>query len=201
MKLGELGERARQRALTYWCEKRGEWWDSSDWEGVYEDAKSCFALLGVEIDYDGRNNRLDVEWSGFYCQGSGLTFAGAWRADQLNLAKLHAEIGEEGGDKELRAIGAELMGWALRFPSCRVKFKHPRECMQISWMHLADDDLAEEDELYAELDAGILPLMERLADWWYQQLEDAYEYHVSEAATIEWIELAKEEFDEDGHPA
>ena len=90
----ELNEEAKENAREWY--KRGEL--NQDWhEYIYDDAKACAALLGINID--------KIYFSGFYSQGDGACFDGSYsyKKGALTAIKAYAPL-----DTTLHEIAREL---------------------------------------------------------------------------------------------
>lgn len=210
MNYDQLSEAAQQRAVKRRSQQRGEWWDSNDYSHVNEDAAKVCMLLGIEIDTN-RKGALEVEWSGFWSQGDGLVFAGTWRADNMQAGRLIDEYPvssehERESNEELHRAAALLTGVRLHHPLaavcvCLRRYGVGMRSMDINWAYTnnAYDPNIDDDEELAEVHReAVMEVFKLLADWWYEQLESEYEYHVSDEQTIEDIRAQDMEFDEDG---
>ena len=174
-------------------EVRDDWWDF-----VYTDAKEIGKCLGVEIE--------EIEFSGFWSQGDGARFRGAYtpRRDMIEAVKAWAPL-----DSELHAIAesiAEIQDrydWAL---GCEIKFADwgnyvhdgntEFEFSEIGWD-------VEGEQLWAT-DADETALRQALRGfmrWIYRQLEKEYEYLTSDEHLLELFKDQDDEFEvelEDG---
>lgn len=179
-KLSELSEEAKDKALE-------SHWDVNvfdDWhEHVIEDAKTCGALLGIEIER--------VYFSGFSSQGDGACFTGSYRYKANSVAAI---IEHAPQDTELARIARELMRVQRpTFYTTTASVKHRGHYYHENCTAIDYD--AERGTL--DVDA----LKDALRDymrWVYAQLECEYEYQTSREQVIESIEANEYEFTEDG---
>lgn len=210
----ELSDKAKERAREWFREGN---LDHDWWEFVYEDAKQCGEILGIEIA--ARNQKCILtgpnprEWvdrspaiyfSGFWSQGDGACFEGDWAWKACSKAiRDHAPE-----DKRLHEIADALTsieygeGW-------RATMKHRGHyyrsgCMSVD-VEFSDEILGEDAELPQDkFTAGediIIQAMRGFADWIYKQLETEYEYQQSDEVIDESMRANEYEFDESGRLA
>lgn len=197
-RFSELRDAAKQRACQ-WYREHGM--HHTWWEFVYEDAKTVFALCGIEIE--------SIQFTGFWSQGDGACFAGTWRADRVQPGKVQEHAPE---DAELHRIAAEFERIAAAHPTMSFVVKHTgRYCHEYETeFEFEDDEDPYHDVVYgsAEFDtigahlAGVEKELKEAARsamrWIYDTLEAEYEYQVSEEAVGEAAGLNGWEFTEDG---
>lgn len=199
-KFNELSDEAKQRAIE--CYRNGyEFFD----DFVREDAACIAEILGIDlltrpVKLMGGSTRYDpcIYYSGFWSQGDGACFEGAYRYKKGALQKLKAHIGNQSkGDKELLRIAETLQRIQSKyFYKLTATMEHRGHyyhsgCMRVNVEH-ADDTYREipEDE--------ITQCMRDFADWIYDQLENEYEYQNSDKAITESIIANEYEFNEEG---
>ena len=172
----ELEGRAKERALEWLRDGLDyEWWDF-----VFEDAKKCASILGIEID--------NIYFSGFYHQGSGACFSGSfsyvkgWKKALLDYAPI---------DTELLRIGLELQAIQKSFCyslsgaiECNDRYKTTKAVF-----HWSDYNMPEED---------FSQLFTDFASWIYEQLAKEYDWLSSEKQLIETAQANGYQFDEYG---
>ena len=176
----ELSEQAQKNARN-WYREHGldyEWYDS-----VYEDAKMCAALVGIEIDR--------IYFSGFWSQGDGACFEGAftYKPGLLKAIKEYAP-----NDRELLGIAKELQ--KVRYKGITATVKHSGRyyhemCTNIN-VYL-DDGYVNED-----IESEITDLLRDFMRWIYKRLEMEYEYLSSDESVAGSILANNYEFTEDG---
>ncbi len=199
MKYAELSSKAKGRARNWYRAV-----DEFNAESVIDDAVTCLAFLGFDIDVADRPFHAQIAgdrqvpkiyWRGFYTQGRGASFTARWRAQRVDMAALKQHAPQ---DKTLERICAGLSVIALRYPdvyadigvSGRGNLKHSMVCE-------LDDEFNERG--VTGLDKEILALAREAADWIYKQLENEYDYMNSDENVEEVIKANEYEFDEDGH--
>lgn len=191
----ELDQETQERVIEQFQQDFGQ--DQDWWEFVYEDAQRMFELLGFETDA-GR-----MHFTGFWSQGDGACFTGAWAACRVRFDALKQEAPE---DKELHEIGEELMQIAAKYmdanlqPSAWATLQRnyqSRGCHESSVaIELYADDLdTDPDEQDAK---DFTDTCRRLMRWFYRQLEQEYEYQTSKEVIRERIEDNEYRFSEDG---
>lgn len=199
-KFDELGDKAKERARDWYRQHAfdHDWWDS-----VYEDAKTCLALAGFDIDR--------IYFSGFWSQGDGACFEGAWSAKDVNVAKLKEHAPK---DEELHRIVDALAEIARQHQDASFNVKHAghyhhEHCTRFSDVEYGDDDPIETlpyggpeyQERVAYLDGRTEELIELARDamrWIYAQLEAEYEFLNSDEQVDELIRANAYEFTEEG---
>lgn len=187
----ELSEAAKENAREWWREagQHDEWWHCT-----VDDAKTCAALLGVDIDR--------VYFSGFSSQGDGACFEGSYRYAKGWRKALRSHVG---GDslKELEEIGEALQqAQKAVFYGATASTWQSGHYMHSGCMTVSVD--VEEhprggywDDTSA-VEEGITDALRLLADWIYSQLEREYDYLNSDDAVEESIEANDYEFDVNG---
>jgi hypothetical protein len=191
----ELSDEAKERARQWWREGAfdHEWWDAT-----YEDAKTCFALLGFEID--------NIYFSGFWSQGDGACFEGKWRASDVKPGQLqeHAPT-----DEELHRIAAEIETLAKDWPAASFTVKQRGHyshdgCTEFEFDYGNDEayeGVEYESPRWKELNAAALafrlPMVEAARSamkWIYRQLEKEYDYQNADEQVDENIRINEYEF-------
>lgn len=198
-----------------------DWWDS-----VYDDFDRVCAVLGVELG--GRNvpmhgggtrSEPDVNFSGFWSQGDGASWAGQYRAIRRGRTQdaalgqvptydtAPAEIRQYAPtDDALHAIADRLcMLSRIYGPLCAVVGRSSsRYChefsMQIDSWEYCDDEKNEDvpEEIAEHVETELLDIFRDLARWLYATLETEYDHLTSDEAVAESLEAneIKEEDDE-----
>lgn len=186
----ELSDKAKATARDWYREASTS--DDHGAEFVIEDAKRVFALCGITIDRVG--------YSGFWCQGDGAHFVGAWRASDVKVGGVKDEAPV---DEQLHAIAAEFERIAALFPLASFTVKHSghyqhENCTNFSFS-FPDTNGDETDEPGA---ASAELTLERVAKdamrWIYRTLEKEYDYHNADEQVDESIECNGYTFTEEG---
>ena len=175
----ELEGRAKENALDWLREGLDyEWYDF-----VFEDAKKCASILGIEID--------NIYFSGFYSQGDGACFDGrfsyakGWKKE----LKMYAPI-----DRELVRIAQELQ--AIQAPyfynlsgaiDCNERYKSTKAVFHWSEDHMPVEDLSQ--------------VFTDFASWIYRNLAKEWDYLNSEECLIENAQANGYAFDSEGRIA
>lgn len=208
----ELSDKAKEKAREWY---RTDYPDYNWWDYLYEDFNTQAQELGVEIwkkpvPLMNGKTRYDPEiyFSGFYHQGSGSSFAGRWRAWDMNPEKLRGECPT---DTELHRICDVLRDCAIEDGEIWADI----EVKGDNWISVEvhDGETIEEklnDLEYKSNDYNILAqacqrreeeVIKALRDfnrWMYQRLKEEYEYLTSDKQIEESIIVNEYEFTEDG---
>jgi len=202
-KFEELSDEAKEKARDWWRE--GD--DSFDFDAeyVYEDASRMGKLMGIDLDAKpvklmSGKTRYDpcIYYSGFSSQGDGACFEGTYRYQKGGVKAIKAEC----NDPELIRIAEQLQKvqrqyfYKLRATASHRGHYYHSGCMSVEVYHYDDDyrDLGSAED-------DITQLLRDFADWIYNQLENAYEYRMSDEAVDETIIANEYEFTEDGERA
>lgn len=183
-----------------------EWWDS-----VYDDFTEICNILGIEL------HAKEPCFSGFWSQGDGASWAGAYRPKGHGYAGLapvyfydtapakmreHAPQDEalhEAADRLclLNRIYGPLFATVGRGPS---HYVHDHT-MQISEWEYYDEERNEDvpEEIAEHIEAELLDVFRDLACWLYKTLEAEYDHLTSDEAVAESLEAneIEEEKEED----
>lgn len=182
-----------------------DWWDA-----VYADFESVCKILGIELD--ATKYGPDIMFSGFWSQGDGASWAGAYRAFHYEAGWKHrvntydeapAKIREYAPkNEELHRIADELCFLArIYYPayarvtrSCHYCHAYTMSLSVYEPLVCYEEDYA--DEVHRHVEDTLTDLFRDLADWLYARLEQEYNYLTSDEAvwdTIEANELDEEE--------
>lgn len=186
----ELSPHAQQCALDKHREFLGSVWES---DCTQEDAAQCLAFAGFNIE--------KILFTGFWSQGDGACFEGAWRAADVNPAEMrqHAPL-----DQTLHRIADGLAAVAASYPQASFRVKHRghychKYCTEFYFDLFGD---AEPSALQAAGADGAEKELAELArdamEWIYRQLEKDYDWQTAEPQVRESIEANAYEFNEDG---
>ena len=176
----ELEGRAKENALA-WLRKDStdyDWYDS-----VFEDAKKCASILGIEID--------DIYFSGFYSQGGGACFNGrfsyakGWKKALKAYAPIDAELLRIG--QELQEIQKPFMYGLSGTIDCNDRYKSTKAVFHWSEDNMPDDDLSQ--------------AFTDFASWIYKRLRAEYDWLTSEECLIENANSNGYAFDSEGRIA
>lgn len=181
-----------------------EWWDTT-----YEDAIAMMKIIGIEVDTEyhaprekGQRGHTTPKlyFSGFGSQGDGACFAGSYNYKPDAIEKL----GQATDSEELMRIAVELT--LIQLPRRLQSQDYYSANITISGWHkychsgtmsiaLGTED-ADEENIDEAAEDEILQLIRDVADWVYEQLEQAHDWlHCDEYIDER---LADEEFDEAG---
>jgi len=185
-KFDELDDDAKEKARK-WYRSGGfdyEWWDC-----VYEDAKECAKLIGIDIDR--------IYFSGFYSQGDGACFEGnyGYKKGGAKALKQHAPK-----DKELANIAdglQELQRKNFYSLSASVRHRghyHHEMCTEFS----IENTRHAYGDVDSDTEESLKDLLRDFMRWIYRRLEAEWEYLNSDASVDESIEANEYDFEEDG---
>ena len=189
-KFDELSDSAKDHAISqYACDY--DWWDL-----VYEDFNEILTILGFDVEehHNGRK-RLNIEFSGFYHQGSYAAFCGSYhfRKGMVKAIKDYAPQ-----DEELFRIAKELVAMQkATFYSLSANFTYSdyrgySVDMECSRHNYGWCDLNEPETHFREI-------LKDLSAWLYKKLENEYEYFTSYESFEEQAEANEWTFDSKGN--
>jgi hypothetical protein len=195
----QLSDEAKDKAREWMrdCEMQ-----DFDTEFVFEDFGRAAGILGIELNQTQRGE-LDIRYRGFCSHGDGASFVGSYSHAPQSPAKIRAEFPEE---TRLHAIADGLdalqNGYKL-LSGHRISvtiFQSGNYCheMTMSVDEILDSETGERIEDF-EIEKHALELMRDFARWIYKELEQEYDYRMSDECIDE--SLDQYEFDEDGDPA
>lgn len=224
-KFSELSDRAKEHARNEY--RYGDGLADEWWEFTYEDADAIARMMGIEIDrrmvrtHGGTKQEIAIGFSGFCSQGDGAHFEGIWTPVPDPHASLTAVMEHAPQDARLHEIALGLAYLSERcnalIPHASVKVKHSGPYQHSRWtdfeIDLPDPDTLDwENELqlmtwnalvrhhgldYDNVEVEITSWLRALMDWIYRQLNDEYDWLMSDEAIDE--ALADDTFDEDGN--
>ena len=204
----ELSERAKDAARQAYIANdypHDDWWD-----GVFEDAVRMGALLGIQIStthhVSSRKGHpdyqtTDIFFSGFWSQGDGASFEGAYAFVPGASAAIRAEAPK---DKTLHRIADQfsllqatrrLLGLEPFSATIKTTGGYCHSGTMDVTVNSEDDD-DEHNEVGEDLEDQVTQLMRDFADWIYNQLETEHDHLTSDEVVDE--QLAEEKFDEAG---
>lgn len=186
----ELDDDIKEKVRDGW---RNNHLDYDWWDGVYEDTERVGEILGVKLDYKGRNTPA-IWFNGFHHQGSGSSFEGSYSYAKgaVKAIKAYAPM-----DKELHRIARDLQDTQKKnFYGLRASIEPTnRETsirVNVENIHHIYGDATEEAE------EAITEAMNDFNHWLFQRLEDEYEYLMSDESIDESIISGEYLFEEDG---
>ena len=196
-KYEELDDRAKDKAKDWY--RQFVFADSCDWEFVFEGAVQAADILGIYIDHRRGSRERAIYFSGFWSQGDGACFEGAYRYAKGATKKIREYAPQ---DTELHRIADELQDIQRRnFYKLCARMVHSGRyshsgCMDVSVWHYDDQyrDIGDAED-------DIAQLMRDFADWIYSRLEKEYEYQCSDSVVEESIIANEYEFYDDGRRA
>lgn len=178
----ELSDGAKENARNWY---RVDAFDCDWYEFVYDDAKKCAELIGIDID--------EIYFSGFSSQGGGACFNGQYRYKKgaLKAIKEHAPK-----DTELHNIARQLQNeQSKNFYSLSAHAKHSGHYYHSGCMRVNTYDSRYGYETGNET---IIQLLREFADWIYSKLDKEYDYLNSAESVDEMIKANEYEFTEEG---
>jgi len=171
------------------------------WESIYEDFYRICTILGIEL------NKNEPNFSGFWSQGDGASWAGRYRSRALSLNTRSgyaptydlapAQIREHAPqDEELHRIADELCLLARIYgPTYAVvgrsssHYVHSNTMCINEWEYDDDRDSDDVDGVILDhIEEALLATFTALAEWLYTSLDAEYEYLISDEAVIETLE-------------
>ena len=183
----ELDDEAKAKAREWWL---GPGLDHDWWDYVYEMATTAGKCLGIDVE--------DIQFSGFWTQGSGACFEGSYTYKKGWRAALKAEFG---GDT---LVELERIGEALQDIQRPVFYKLEAGVNMNSrymFVNVDVDDYGLTDRQWAmRRESDMRDTMRSFAHWIYCSLEKEYEYLISDEAVSESIEANGYLFTEEGGP-
>lgn len=186
-KFSELSNEAKECARAWWREHalNYEWWDN-----VYDDAKECAKLIGIQID--------KIYFSGFSSQGDGACFEGRYSYTKGAVAAIKAHAPQ---DTTLHAIAQDLQAIQKRvFYRASAIVKHTGHYYhEHSTTIRIDNDNDAYGDIPQDVEEGIKDALRAFMQWIYRQLEREYEYQLSNECVDETIEANEYEFTDSGN--
>ena len=197
-KFSELSDSAKETAREWW--RRDQ---DFDLDYTIDDAATVADLFGLDIRKKtvrlmGGKTRQDpaIFWSGFWSQGDGASFEGAYAycTGALDAVKNYAPQ-----DAALHAIVRRLQKVQAR-NFYRLEADITQSGRYVHEMTMRFDVSRTDDRPVSEYDEEELSdCLRDFARWIYRALETEYEYQSSEEVTDELIESYGCTFDEDGN--
>lgn len=185
-KFDELDEKAKDKVRETFADD--VWYDM-----CYEDFSEIANILGITFNTCERGKHTDISiwWSGFYCQGDGLSFDGMYSYSKKAPKRMKAYR----NNPELIAMAQELQDIQKPFMyrlSGRIRSKGN------NWitLDLVDTNYPYRDVFSAE--KAIHSVMIDFCRWMYNALRKEYEYQTSDEAIRESCEGNGYEFYENG---
>ena len=165
-----------------------------------------------------------IYWSGFSSQGDGACFEGEWHANRVKADKVADGWGEDPATTEIKRIAGIFAEIAKNFPHSSFTVKHRghyyhRFCTDFDLDSGADycepealdkyrtpedpegregDDMARDRMIGDFPEAEIIEAARDLMEWFYNQLNKAYDYEQSDECVEENIVANEYEFLVDG---
>lgn len=211
----ELDDEAKDKARDWF---RQDYPDYDWWGGTYDMIADAGKYLGIDLKQKpvklmGGGTRYDpsIWFTGFYHQGSGSSFDGRWRAEDVQADKLKADFTS---DKELHRLADTFAELAKDNPELSASITAKGD----NWITVDVEHGETRDEIVnafeydspewkAETtkdDERADTLTDALRDfnrWIYKTLEAEYEYLTSDEQVAESIRTNEYEFTKDGSRA
>ena len=195
----ELSEEAKKVARDKYRESNA----SDDWysEPVIEDLKTVAEHMGVEIGV--RNKHPEINLSGFCSQGDGASFFGEYTPVENAEAAIKEYAPK---DETLHKIAQELDAVRKELTHRKYTCTITKQCNHYSHsgtmsVNMLVDDEGEDEMSYEEikpLEDRVQAALRNLADWFYEQLEAAYDYYQTDEYVAEQLSESDAEFHVDG---
>lgn len=196
-KFSELSDSAKETAREWW--RRDQ---DFDLEHVIDDAATVADLFGLDIRkktvrlMNGKTRQEPaVFWSGFWSQGDGASFEGAYA---YSKGALHSVKNYAPQDTKLHAIVRRLQKVQARnFYRLEADITQSGRYVHEMTMRF---DVSRTDYQAVSVEDGeeLSDCLRDFARWIYRALEAEYEYQTSDEVTDELIEANGCTFDEDG---
>lgn len=194
----ELSEPAKAKAIEWYSQTEGEWW-----EPEFDDFLSIAAILGFHLKQErvrlmngSYRDKPAIYYSGFWSQGDGACFNASYCYAKGCKAAIRAYAPK---DIALHKIADRLA--AIQRPffyRLTGQSKHNgRYCHEYS-MAIDVEDSNNPYRAIGDAESDIIECFRDLARWLYQQLQSEYEYRTSEESAIGGIETNAYEFDVNG---
>jgi hypothetical protein len=200
-KFSELSDAAKEKAREWF--RQGNL-DYDWWEFVYDDVATIADLIGIDLRTrpvklcgGGTRHEPCIFFSGFSSQGDGASWEGtySYKEGSVEAVKDHAPR-----DNELLRIAEGLYEIQRRyFYKLSARVKHSGHYYHSGCMDI-DVDFGNFN-YNKDTDEELAQLLRDFADWIYKQLNNEYDYRMSDEAVDEDIEANEYEFDEGGHRA
>lgn len=203
-KYEELSDEAKEKARDWWRQCENESGDTSFAEFVIEGANQVAILMGIDLCQTrvnlmggGYRYKPTIYYSGFYSQGNGACYVGEYRFSENTHAKV---VNYAPNDTDLHAIAATLDEVQARYGnSVYASTKHYGHyyhsgCMQVEVDSDHYDYDYEKIELTEDDEEKVIQALRKFADWIYSQLENEYEYMMSDEQVSEAIICNEYEF-------
>lgn len=196
-KFEELTGEAQETALEFFRQNV----DTDQYaDHVIEDAARVADILGIV--FDTTKNEPSISWRGFWSQGDGASFTGAY-AHKRGAAKAIREYAPN--DKTLHAIADNLQAAQRKF-FFKVLARITAGPQRNHYSHENTVIIDCEHNDYSSIDVSSVqePIANALRDfmrWIYSQLRDSYEYETSDDVLKANIAANEYEFNEFGNLA
>ncbi len=193
----ELSDKAKENARKWY---RHASQDDEFWEFVYEDAVTCAAIMGIDINTrpvklcgGGTRQEPDIRFSGFWYPEDGACFTGAYsyKKGAAKAIRQHAPA-----DTELHRIADGLQALQrANFYQLTAQIEQSGRYSHARTMSVSTNrgTPQQQDELR--------DFMRDFADWIYARLEAEYDYRHADEQVDENIIANEYEFDETGERA
>ena len=186
----ELPEAARERARAWYRETclDHEWYDF-----VYEDFQTICPILGialrtspVRLHGGGIRDKPQVNFTGFWNQGDGASFAGQYSHARGAAKAIRAHAPK---DAELHRIADALQEVQRRnFHALHATIRQQgRYCHEYSMAIEVERDSPTRQPMTDGAEDTVIEAMRDLARWLYRQLRQEYEHLTSDAAVDETV--------------
>ncbi len=186
-KFEELSDEAKKKAIQE-CQENEYYLDYEWWDGIYEDATTIAGLMGIEID--------KIYFNGFWSQGDGACFVGDYRykTGALKAVKKYAPL-----DTYLHTIAERLQKLQKRyFYQLTATIKHRGHYYHENSNEIIIDTLNSDRYISDDTDEELTDILRDYMRWIYTQLNNEYDYLMSDESVSEHLIANEYEFTENG---
>ena len=190
--LSELSEGAKDTARGWY---RQHCMDHDWYEFVYEDFETVCRILGVTLKTSPvklvggeTRDKPDVNFSGFWNQGDGASFAGRYSYAQGAAKAIRAHAPK---DTELHRIADELQAVQRRnfFQLHTAIRQSGRYCHEYTMAIEVERDSPTWQPMADGAEDAVIEALRDLARWLYRRLRAEYEYQTSDEVVDETIAI------------
>lgn len=189
-RLDELSEAAKDKARAWYREGGFDY----DWhDAVYEDFQRIAKILGIRfrtrsVRLMGGGTRQEpcIWFRGFWSQGDGAAFEGAWRHAKGAVPRIRAHAPQ---DAVLHGIADRLQAIQRRnfYQLCAEVTHHGHYTHEYSMRIAVARDSPVGQDMTADAEDIVVEALRDLARWLYRQFEREYDYLTSDEAVDETL--------------
>ena len=191
--------KAKAKALDWMREGEQRMW-TAEWEFAETAARKLgivFATTEIKLMNGKTRTESDIRYSGFYAQGSGLSFAGRYQHEPESLFKIMTEFPQ---DDVLQGIARHLAELQAANSNNIVARISQNDRYFTTYAAVYDAVTGNEFD-NPEIDKAVQDLMRSFADWIYDGIREDYEYRLEDGNLEDSLMANEYEFHEDGRRA